>query len=65
MVIYIKDFYLNTPMTRSEYMQPKISNLPESVVQQYNMETKSTSDGYVHMEIRRDMYGLPQAGIIA
>ena len=32
--IDIKDLYLNTPMVYSEYMRLKLSNLPESVVQQ-------------------------------
>ena len=44
--IDIKDFYLNTPMARREYMHLKLSNLPESVVQQYNLEVKSTK--YTH-----------------
>ena len=34
MKIDIKDFYLNTPMVRSEYMRLKLSDLPESTVQQ-------------------------------
>ena len=34
MTIDIKGFYLNTPMAQSEYMRLKLSNLPESVVQQ-------------------------------
>ena len=34
MTIDIKDFYLNTPVTRSEYIRLRFSNLPESVVQQ-------------------------------
>ena len=33
MKIYIKYFYLNTPMAWSEYMRLKLSNLPGSVVQ--------------------------------
>ena len=49
--IDIKDFYLNTPMARSEYMRLKLSDLPESVMQQYNMEKKATRDGYVHVDI--------------
>ena len=49
MTIDIKDFYLNTFMARSEYMHLKIWDLPFSVVQQYNMEAKSTWDGYVHV----------------
>ena len=65
MTIDIKDFYLNTPMARSNYTRLKLSNLPKSVVQQYNMEAKSTRGGYVHVNIRRGMYGLPQVGLIA
>ena len=34
MKIDIKDFYLDTPMARSKYMRLKLSNLPNSVVQQ-------------------------------
>ena len=33
----IKDFYLNTPMARSKHMRLKLSDLPKSVVQQYNI----------------------------
>ena len=40
MTIDIKDFYLNTLMARSEFMRLILSNLPESVVQQYNLEAK-------------------------
>ena len=32
--IDINDFYLNTLMTRSDYMRLKLGNLPVSVVQQ-------------------------------
>ena len=45
-------------------MRLKLRDLPKSVVQQYNMETKATRDGYVHVDIRRGMYGLPQAWLI-
>ena len=45
-------------------MRLKLSDLPKSVVQQYNMEAKATRDGYLHMDIRRGMYDLPQAGLI-
>ena len=65
MTIDIKDFYLNTPMDRIKYMWLKLSNLPKSVVQHYNLAEKTTRDGYVYMEIKQWIYGLPQAGIIA
>ena len=51
MTIDIKDFYLNTPMARSEYMRLKLRNLPGSVVKQYNLEEEATKEG--------GMYGLP------
>ena len=64
MIIDAKDFYLNTPMARSEYMHLKLSNLPKSVVQHYNLAEKATRDGYVYVDIKQGMYGLPQAGLI-
>ena len=65
MTISVKDFYLNTPMARRNYMHLKLSDLTESVVQQYKLESKATKDGYAHVEIRCGVYGLPHAGPIA
>ena len=61
----VKYFHLNTPMARSKYMGLKLSNLPKSVVRQYNLEAKDTKDSYVYVEIKWGLYGLPQAGLIA
>ena len=65
MTIDIKDFYLNTPMARSKYMHLKLSDLPEIVVQHYNLAEKSTRYGYVYVEIKQVMYEIPKAGLIA
>ena len=65
MTIDIKDFYLNTPMPRYEYMRLKLSDLPADFVEQNGLAEKVTADGYVYVEIRRGMYGLPQAGLLA
>ena len=46
--IDVKYFYLNTQMAQSEYVRLKLSNLPESVVQNYHLEDKATQDGYVY-----------------
>jgi hypothetical protein len=61
----IKNFYLCTPMSRYEYMQLKLSDMPEDVITHYKLLNITTPDGYVDCEIRQGMYGLPQAGIIA
>ena len=64
MTMDIKDFYLNTPMTRFEYMRLRIADMPEDVIAQYNLREKATPNGYVYCKIQKGMYGLPQAGII-
>ena len=61
----IKDFYLRTPMKRPEYMRLKITDIPQEVIEHYNLMSLFTQDGYVYCKISRGMYGLPQAGIIA
>ena len=65
MTINIKDFYLTTPMARSDYMRLKLSNLPDFVVQQYILEAKENRDGYVPLEIQRGVYGLMKSGLIS
>jgi hypothetical protein len=65
MSLDIKNFYLNTPMLRYEYIQIKIDDVPEEIIKQYNLRENVDNDGYVYIEVRKGMYGLPQAGILA
>ena len=65
MTMDIKDFYLNTPMARYEYMRLKLSNMPDDVIEHSNLQAIATANGFVYCKIRKGMYGLPQAGIIA
>ena len=60
----LKDFYLGTPMDRYEYMRVPIWMLPDDIIEQYNLKPLF-HNGHVYVEIRRGMYGLPQAGRIA
>lgn len=60
----LKDFYLGTPMERYEYMRVPIWMLPDAIIDQYNLRPLF-HNGYVYVEIRRGMYGLPQAGRLA
>ena len=59
MTIYIKYFYLNTPMARYEYMPLKLCDITEDVTKHYNLATKVKNGGCVYIEIRRRIYGLP------
>ena len=64
-MVDIKDFYLNTPMKRPEYMRIKLSDIPDEIIDEYKLRELVDEDGYVYCEITKGMYGLPQAGIIA
>ena len=65
MTIDIKDFYLKTPMSRYEYFRMKLELFPEDIIEEYDLRNKVDANVKVHCEVRRGMYGLPQAGIIA
>ena len=61
----VKNFYLNTPMERPEYMKIQIAQLPYEIIAEYNLKNKVHSDGSVFIAIQKGMYGLPQAGMLA
>ena len=65
MTLDVKNFYLNTPMVRYEYVRIKIDDIPEEIIVEYNLRDKVSADGHVYVEIRKGMYGLPQAGTLA
>ncbi len=65
MTVDIKNFYLNTPMVRHEYMRMKMLDIPDKIIAQYKLSEKANSDGNVYIEVRKGKYGLPQAGILA
>jgi hypothetical protein len=60
----IKDFYLNTPMEEFEYMRIRVTDIPPDIMRRYDLDSK-IHNGYVYVEIRKGMYGLPQAGRLA
>jgi hypothetical protein len=45
-------------------MRLLLSGLPEGIVQKYNLSALAV-DGWVYIEIRKGMYGLKQAGLLA
>jgi hypothetical protein len=45
-------------------MSLPLAIIPDEVIQQYNL-TSFAVDGWVYLEIRKDMYGLKQAGLLA
>eukprot|EP00804_Cyclotella_cryptica_P002823 CCRYP_009357-RB/>CCRYP_009357-RB protein AED:0.24 eAED:0.24 QI:0/0/0/1/0/0/2/0/561 len=49
MTIDIRDFYLNTPMDRPEYMRLKMSDIPDHIIALYNLDKLATTDGYIYV----------------
>ena len=64
MTMDIKDFYLYTMMARYEYLKIHKRDIPKLIWDHYNLDSLAVND-YVYAEVRRGMYGLPQAGKIA
>jgi hypothetical protein len=64
MIMDIKNYYLGTPLPRFEYMKMLLSRFPEEIVDKYNLGALAV-DGWVYFEIRKGMYGLKQAGLLA
>jgi hypothetical protein len=64
MMMDIKNYYLSTPLPRFEYIKMLLSRFPEEIIQKYNLNALAV-DGWVYIEIRKGMYGLKQAGLLA
>jgi hypothetical protein len=64
MMMDIKNYYLGTPLHRFEYMKMLLSRFPDEIIQKFNLSALAV-DGWVYIEIRKGMYGLRQAGLLA
>jgi hypothetical protein len=64
MMMEIKNYYLGNPLPRFEYMKMLLSRFPEEIIQKYNLNALAV-DGSAYIEIRKGMYGLKQAGLLA
>jgi hypothetical protein len=60
----IKNMLLEKPLDQYKYMKMPLRLIPDNIIEHYGLQEKAV-DGYVYMEIRKGMYGLPQAGILA
>ena len=64
MTIDIGNFYMNTPMDRYKYMRMNINEIPQEVIDEYDLLPK-VSDGYIYFRIKKAIYGLKQSGALA
>jgi hypothetical protein len=45
-------------------MQFQLSSLPDHIIDQYDLRNKE-KNGYIYVECRKAIYGLPQAGALS
>jgi hypothetical protein len=65
MIADIKNFYFNTLMSCYEYVCIWLDDILEEIIEQYALRNKVDGNGHVYIEVKKGMYGFPQAGILA
>ena len=61
MTIDIRNFYINTPLDHYEYMRMHISEIPQEIIDKYNLLEK-VNDGWIYFRIKMAIYGLKKQG---
>jgi hypothetical protein len=49
----VKDFFLNSPMQRPEYMKVSYDHIPEDIKRKYNLDSKVTQSGHIYIKIKK------------
>ena len=65
MSCHMKCFFLETPMSRADYMRIHSNYLPTDIRDQYQIDVLIEADGYIYIKTIKWMYGLNQASIIS
>ncbi len=60
----LKNFYLNIPLDRPEYVRIKLADIPQEFIDEHKLN-ELARNSWVYFEMCRGMHGLPQAGILA
>ena len=63
--IDLKNFYLGTPMTNYQYISVLQKMIRKEVWDDPRYTIHISADGFVYLEIRRGMYGLKEAVVLA
>ena len=60
----LKDHFLTSPMTKPQYMKMRWDPIPDEVKLRCNIQSLRHGD-YVYIKIKKGMYGLKEAAILA
>jgi hypothetical protein len=64
MTMDTSNFYLMTPLHCAKFIQIKLSDIPDEVINKYKLREKATKNGSIYIKAKCSMYGLPQAGLL-
>ena len=65
MTMDISNFYLMTSLKRPECIRINIRDIPQAIIDKYNLQQQSTVDGSIYIVANCRMYGLPHSGLLA
>ena len=60
----VNDFYLNTPLNKKRYGKVRAKYIPEETIKK-NLKQYIEDGGWIHLEIVKGVYGIPEAGRLA
>jgi hypothetical protein len=63
MCLDIKKNYLAAPLDCFEYIKMPLALFPKWIIEQYDLQ-QHVLNGFVYLETRHAVWGLPQAGIL-
>ena len=61
----LKNFFLASPITQSEYMRVPIKHFPQDIKERYKFHNLMDTKGNLFFNIKKGMYELKQAAILA
>ena len=61
----LKDLFLGSFMRHPEFMRIPLSIFPDNTIEGYNLNNSVCSEGYIYIKIKKDLYGLKRAAILA
>ena len=59
-----RNFYLATPLEKFQYLSIPIELIPQEFIDLYHLQDK-VKNVFIYYEVTLDMYGLPEAGVLA
>ena len=61
----ISNMYLNTLLDRFKYMRMKLTEFPQKIIDEYNLNNLMNNHGWIYIEIQKALPGLCQSGALA